>query len=409
MNYKMLSLISFGYICNTYETDKIIMENDQPLKKAVQKAETKKAETKNQHYVPQFYQRYFSHDGKNIGTYVIVNDKNIPSAPIRHQASKEYFYSDNMNIEKALGGIEGIAKTVIDKVITNDNKVLSKEEAYSLYCFTMMQVGRTPSQVRIISDALTALCRTLIKKEVEIKRNNGEHSEVEGITDEIIQQLEVNFAKPGMFAVGTQAQLINTCIDLKCKFLINKTKIPFITCDNPAVIYNQFLIRMKQQSYALGSRGLQIYLPITPTFAVMYYDSECYKIGCKKRNYIDITQVSDVLELNKLSAVNAENVIYYMKDSISDYELQLLARYNKKYNPHISAEMYPEILLSEKEEIIGVHNNPIQCKLNFSFVRELTNYRMLNVQDFKPSKHLYRDIAYYKDEIVKHSFNIRKK
>ena len=116
-----------------------------------------------------------------------------------------------------------------------------------------------------------------------------------GITDEIIQQLVVNFTQPGMFAVGTQAQLINTCIDLKCKFLINKTRIPFITSDNPAVIYNQFLERMKQESYALGSRGLQIYFPLTPKVAVIYYDSECYKIGCKKRNYVDITQPSDVL------------------------------------------------------------------------------------------------------------------
>jgi hypothetical protein len=26
---------------------------------------------KNQHYVPQFYQRYFSVDGKNTGAYVL--------------------------------------------------------------------------------------------------------------------------------------------------------------------------------------------------------------------------------------------------------------------------------------------------------------------------------------------------
>lgn len=385
------------------------MENEQQLKKTVQKADAKKAETKNQHYVPQFYQRYFSIDGKNIGTYVVATEKNIFSAPIKHQASKEYFYSDNMNIEKALGGIEEIAKGIIDKVTTEDNIVLSKEEAYSLYCFTMMQVGRTPSQVKLISDTITAIIKTLIKKEVEIKRDSEKCSEVDGITDEIIQQLVVNFTQPGMFAVGTQAQLINTCIDLKCKFLINKTRIPFITSDNPAVIYNQFLERMKQESYALGSRGLQIYFPLTPKVAVIYYDSECYKIGCKKRTYVDLTQPTDVLELNKLSAVNAESVLYYMNGSIPDNQLQLLASYNKKYKPNIRAEMYPDITLSEKEEIIGVHNNPIQCKLALSFVKELTKYKMLNVNDFDPSKHRYRDIAYLKDEIVKRSFNVDKK
>lgn len=71
--------------------------------------------------------------------------------------------------------------------------------------------------------------------------------------------------------------------------------------------------------------------------------------------------------------------------------------------------MYPAIPLTEKEEIIGVHNNPIQCKLTLSFVKELTRYKMLNVNDFNPSKHLYRDIAYFKDEIVKQSFNVKQK
>ena len=51
------------------------MENEQLLKKTVQKADAKKAETKNQHYVPQFYQRYFSIDGKNIVLPVQVEDK----------------------------------------------------------------------------------------------------------------------------------------------------------------------------------------------------------------------------------------------------------------------------------------------------------------------------------------------
>ena len=43
------------------------MENEQQLKKTVQKADAKKAETKNQHYVPQFYQRYIL-----VGDFTII-------------------------------------------------------------------------------------------------------------------------------------------------------------------------------------------------------------------------------------------------------------------------------------------------------------------------------------------------
>lgn len=46
----------------------------------------KLAETKNQHYVPQFYQRFFSADTnyKTIGVYVIDKRKYIPNAPIKN-------------------------------------------------------------------------------------------------------------------------------------------------------------------------------------------------------------------------------------------------------------------------------------------------------------------------------------
>ena len=55
-----------------------------------------------------------------------------------------------------------------------------------------------------------------------------------------------------MMALGTQAQLVNTCIDLDYKIIINKTEKSFLASDNPAVIYDVFMERMKQ-IYALGS------------------------------------------------------------------------------------------------------------------------------------------------------------
>jgi len=74
-------------------------------KSMIMTTQKKKAETKNQHYVPQFYLRYFSVDKKNVGAYILKSGKNIPSAPIKGQASRDYFYSDNMEMEK----VEGIA------------------------------------------------------------------------------------------------------------------------------------------------------------------------------------------------------------------------------------------------------------------------------------------------------------
>lgn len=100
-----------------------------------------KAETKNQHYVPQFYQRMFSGDvnHKTIGAYIISGRKYIPAAPIKNQSTGDYFYSDNQKIEDALGKMEELASDVVKKIKSNPKCRLSKREEYILYCFTFSQ------------------------------------------------------------------------------------------------------------------------------------------------------------------------------------------------------------------------------------------------------------------------------
>lgn len=258
----------------------------------------KKGETKNQHYVPQFYQRNFSNDDKNIGAYVLEKSKYIPTAPIKTQSSGDYFYSDNMKIEKTLGSMEGMANKVIKKILEAPLERLSKEDEYTLYVFTMLQAGRTNFQIDLIKESANLFVRNTLKKIIELKREYGDADEVADITDEIIDRVELKFNSVGMMALGTQAQLVNTCIDLDYKIIINKTDKAFMTSDNPAVIYDVFMERMKQ-IYALGSRGLMIYLPLSPHVAVLYYDSQCYKVGDRKKRYVIINSVKDIDELNK--------------------------------------------------------------------------------------------------------------
>lgn len=363
----------------------------------------KKGETKNQHYVPQFYQRYFSNDNKNIGTFLISSEKNILSAPIKNQSSGDYFYSENMKIEHALGSLEGLAKNVIDKIILNPKERLTKEEQYTLYVFTMMQAGRTLAQANLIQEVTNFIFRTVAKKHFELQKNSDEYNgDLEDITDDILNKIQFNLTQPGLFALGTQAQLVNTCIDLECKILINNAKTPFITSNNPAVLYDQFMERMGNKTYALGSRGLQIFLPLTPMLGVMYYDPKCYKLGDRKKTYVEIKQDNDVCELNKLTAANAEKILYYKPYSITEYAIKQLATQNEKYKPSARVEAIPE-LKSSRVVIVGSRNVSMFCKLKLSFVKELPIYKAIEPLNFDPSKHQFREIAYIKDDIIKMS------
>ncbi|HJH64384.1 MAG TPA: DUF4238 domain-containing protein [Bacteroides mediterraneensis] len=360
----------------------------------------KKGETKNQHYVPQFYQRYFSKDKKNIGTYIIEREKNIPSAPIKNQSSSDYFYSENMKIENALGKMEELSKNVIDKIILNPKVRLTPNDQYTLYVFTIIQKGRTLAQANFIQEHANVILRTFLKKYCQLLRENNIENDLKDITDEVLDKILFNFKQPGLFALGTQAQLVNTCIDLKCKILINNTDIPFITSNNPVALYDQFMERMGNLTYALGSQGLQIYLPLTPKIGVMYYDPKCYKLGYQKKTYVEIIQDSDIYELNKLTALNAENILYYEPDSITEHALKQLAIQSKNSKPSSRVGALPE-LKSSKGVIVGAYDISMFCKLKLSFIKELPRYKAIQPQDFDPTKHQFREIAYIKDYLMK--------
>lgn len=377
--------------------------NDKELNHKAAVAIEKKGKTKNQHYVPQFYQRYFSNDGKNIGAYIIDKDKPVDHADIKHQSSEDYFYSENMKIEDALCDMEGMAAKVIDQILDNPKVVLSKEDSYTIYAFTMIQIGRTLAKANFLQESADKFARLMLKKVVEAKRNSADSKEVEGITDDIINSVKINLGKPGLLSLGQHAQLVNTCIDLKCKVLINQTQMPFVTSDNPACLYDTFFERIGECTYALGSRGLQFYFPLSDSVALFYYDEKCYKVGDKKKGYVDISQINDVKELNKLAACSSNKVLYYREGGISVLELEYLGNTAKKYKPTSNVETF-EGFKNGNSEIVGSQHHSMFCKLSLSFVKELPRFKAITKETYNWNTDRLREIAYVKNEIVRRTF-----
>ena len=364
--------------------------------------DAKKGETKNQHYVPQFYQRNFSVDGKTIGAYILEKEKAVEQAPIKHQSSEDYFYSENMKIEEALSGMEGMASDVIAKILAEPKTVRSKEERYTIYSFVMIQIGRTLAQANFLQETADKTARMMLKKYVAAMRNSEDATEVEGITDEIIDSVSINLKEPGLFALGNQAQLVNTCVDLECKVLVNNTRVSFIISDNPACMYDTFLERMNEFTYALGSRGLQIYFPLSDKIALFYYDSKCYKLGDRKKKYVEMNDENDIWELNKLSACSANKVIYYKSGTISKPEIVSLGELALRFKPEDQVETI-EGGKSDKGEIVGTLRRSMFCQLKLNFVKELPAFKAKTKESYNWNTDRLREIAYYKDEIVKRS------
>lgn len=121
-----------------------------------------------------------------------------------------------------------------------------------------------------------------------------------------------------------------------------------------------------------------------------------------EKTYVEISNDKDIKELNKLTASNAENIIYYKPKSFTENELEQFAVQNKKFKPAARVESYPEIKTSNGV-IVGAYNISMFCRLTLSFVKELPRYKSIRPQDYDPTQHRLREIAYLKDDIIKMS------
>lgn len=355
-------------------------------KSMIMTKQKKKAETKNQHYVPQFYLRYFSVDKKNVGTYILESEQNIPSAPIKGQASRDYFYSDNMEMEKILSNLESCAKKVLDKIIAAPTEPLSKEDKNTLFDFTVIQLGRTKVPASRVNQWYEERARSLPEVFSKMSTDTG-GDQGESLKDLIGEPPPF----PAKYSVAAHDQIRDIMRDLSVKILVNKTDKSFITSDNPVAKYNQFMERMGQEAYGLGARGLQIFFPLSPQIGVMYYDPKCYKLGYKKKEYVELDQDKDIDELNKLTSCNSGGLLYYRHGTISCQEFVALSKVWRKIIPKpiewVVRDLYPG------KSILGVRYPSMFCKLSLSFIKELPLYKALQPEDFDRQKHWLRSLA----------------
>jgi Protein of unknown function (DUF4238) len=194
------------------------------------------ANNANQHYVPQFYFRYFSKNGKSICVLNRDNGHTIDSASIKGQASKKYFYGD-AEIDQALSKIEGIFSAALRQIIDDSCFENCTPENYVLLLQNiMLQKSRTMSARK----RSKAMQDRLLQLYMECQVNNDDS------LDDITKKGFLNIAK-GLEADPKQYQSMEMSVAVECAeglvdllpvILHNKTNRPFIFGDAPVVFIN---------------------------------------------------------------------------------------------------------------------------------------------------------------------------
>lgn len=254
------------------------------------------ASNKNQHFVPQCYLRRFSIEkvSSAINIFNLDREKFINCAPIKKQCSKSYFYGDDLKLEKALQPIEGRYSSIINEISCAGYKLTDEHREFLIF-FWRLQYMRTEAASR---------------RHVEMVDSMGE---VAGTEPEYFKMEIKEAVQQSMRNVFNERYILN---DLKVCLIKNKSKIDFITSDDPAVLTNKWHIldhRTGGSNFGLGSAGILILLPISPKILCVGYDPDVYSIS-HKSGWVDVKNDREIQAFNEHQILNCRANIFYKKD-----------------------------------------------------------------------------------------------
>ncbi|MDN7874244.1 DUF4238 domain-containing protein [Burkholderia aenigmatica] len=244
------------------------------------------ATNKNQHFVPRCYLRQFTSDGndKSISLYNIERNRFIEGAPVKNQCSGDYFYGKDPLLEEAIQAIEQSYATAIREIIRPGYQ-LTDEHCSVLQLFWLMQHLRTEAAS---------------KRAVEM--SNSMASIVE--SDHVDFKLQIRDAV--QIAMQAFYESMDIVSDLRVCLVKNRSNIPFITSDDPAVLSNRWHLQIARKtglSFGLNSAGALLFLPISPTILFLAYDQNIYNIPSKK-GWVDLRRDVDANAFNQHQFLN---------------------------------------------------------------------------------------------------------
>jgi hypothetical protein len=331
----------------------------------------------NQHYVPKLYLRLFSNENclKDIGIFNINTGFSFDKASIKGQAYKSFFYGKDLTVEKELSKIENYTSICFNDIIGN-NSLPPKSINYKniLLKFVLLFELRNPVGAQNLEDSMNLL----INKFPNFPK--------------IPDGYKIKIDNPVLILMSLWDKTLDCCKDLQIKLLINKTSVPFITSDNPMIKYNQFLERHKYIAgiTGLGTRGLQIFFPISSAHMLIFYDSTTYKIGNKRDDNVFVTKEIEIDQLNMLQCMNSNQIVFYNHFTNSAYVRKLFdktSNFQRPNKPIIEevTNFKPFWGTNQKKDANFLMHRITEIRINLqlNFIKELSAAKSLSIDKTK--------------------------
>jgi hypothetical protein len=248
------------------------------------------------HFVSRFYLKAFASDdgGRQLHVYNLKRGLPIQSASLKDQCYRHHFYGEHDDLEDAFAGVEGLVAPAIGRAIEQqrapDN---GSDDHKALIMFVALQNGRTAAAMLRVQFAANLLADAV---------HDGSPPADFLTTEEEALTL----------SLSTLPEMMAGLIDLRIHVIVAPDGHQFITSDHPVCRFNHYCHGIKGMGVLGGvSRGLQIYVPLSPKIGVLLFDSGVYKVGRRGTAASSIATPEDVLRLNQLVFLAAHENLYF--------------------------------------------------------------------------------------------------
>lgn len=266
------------------------------------------ATNKNQHFVPRAHLRPFTlgEEGRAINLLNLDRSRAIQGAPVKGQCSSDYFYGEDLAVERWLQGFEGAYAKLVATLrqrgyrLTNDDRAMLQQ-------FWLLQHLRTETvSLRIVQmvDQLDA--------------------EVGGLPE----GYRLSLSEAVQDAIKIFADNPDKLSDLNVCLIRNQSRCPFITSDNPAVMTNRWYLgdrRADLISPGLLSAGMVGLLPLSSEIMCLLYDGALHTLP-HVGGWVFADREEDIDALNLHQVLNCNANLYFGRWTDAEYVSDLATR-----------------------------------------------------------------------------------
>lgn len=266
------------------------------------------ASNKNQHFVPRCYLKPFGQDeaGKAINLFNLDRARAVQGAPVKGQCSGDYFYGEDLVVERALQAFEGQYASLLKTILAPDYRLLARDRA-TLAEFWLLQHLRTD-----------AASRRMVEMSQQMDADLG--GLPEGYKLEIREAVQ--------FGIKTFFEARGVVADLKVALIRNRSRRAFITSDNPAVMTNRWHLSdpiSRGVSPGLLNAGFIGLLPLSPSVLCVIYDGDVYSLA-NNAGWLDLNDDADANDFNAHQILNCQANLYFKAWETRDEIVALATR-----------------------------------------------------------------------------------